>query len=390
MIRKAFKYRLKDKRRLGVLKGTCGCSRFVWNKALALQKDRLGSGRKLLSYKELCAELTTWKRSDDFHFLREANAQGLQQTLKQLDRAIRDGLDPKQPSKRFPTFKKKGRCRDSFHVPVAPRLDGNRIFIPKIGWCPFWRSRPVEGTPKNFTISNESGRWFVSIQVEIGEAPAPPSTRPVSPVGLDLGVRRHTTTSNGDAFEFPSRRMAELENERKRLQKALSRKTKFGSNWWKNRKRLAGSSAKIARVRNDWLHKSSTRIIKNHDAVFVEDLRVVNMTASAKGSIENPGKNVKAKSGLNRAILDKGWSEFARMLEYKCDWAGKTFLRVDPKHTSQKCSKCGHVHADNRTSQSRFMCVACGFEMNADVNAAKNILEAGLSLLGDMGRHEAA
>ena len=129
------------------------------------------------------------------------------------------------------------------------------------------------------------------------------------------------------------------------------------------------------------LHKVSTEISKNHAMIVVEDLKVENMSKSAKGTVEKPGKNVKQKSGLNRSIRDQGWGEFIHQLEYKQLWSGGQLVKIDPKFTSQKCSKCGHISKDNRKTQSKFKCVNCGFESNADLNAAINILEAGQASL---------
>jgi putative transposase len=138
---------------------------------------------------------------------------------------------------------------------------------------------------------------------------------------------------------------------------------------------------KIANTRKDYLHKTTTAISQNHAVVCIEDLKIKNMSKSACGYIEKPGRNVKAKSGLNRSILDQGWFEFRRQLEYKQAWLGGEVLAISARNTSRRCSLCGHTEADNRTSQPRFRCMACGHEANADVNAACNILAAGHAVL---------
>jgi putative transposase len=134
---------------------------------------------------------------------------------------------------------------------------------------------------------------------------------------------------------------------------------------------------KIADTRRDFLHKTTSAISKNHAVVVVEDLQVKNMSKSASGTIESPGRNVKAKSGLNKSILDQGWGEFVRQLGYKLSWLGGKLLKIAPQYTSQKCSHCGCISKDNRKRQASFKCIACGFEFNADHNAALNILAAG-------------
>ncbi|MCF6768500.1 RNA-guided endonuclease TnpB family protein, partial [Thiotrichales bacterium 19S11-10] len=133
----------------------------------------------------------------------------------------------------------------------------------------------------------------------------------------------------------------------------------------------------IANTRKDYIHKITTEVCKNHAEIYVEDLKIANMSKSAKGTQEAHGKNVKAKSGLNKSILDQSWHQFRSQLEYKSHWHGGLIIAIDPKHTSQRCSKCDHIEKGNRQTQEKFKCVLCGFSTNADINAACNILAAG-------------
>jgi putative transposase len=157
----------------------------------------------------------------------------------------------------------------------------------------------------------------------------------------------------------------------------MSRKKKFSNNWKKAKAKVQRIHVRIANARRDYLHKTSTAISKNHAMVVVEDLKVKNMSRSAAGTVEQPGRNVRAKAGLNRSILDQGWAEFRRQLEYKMLWAGGLFLAVPAQNTSRTCPKCGHVAADNRRSQAVFACVECGYSENADLVGAINVLRAG-------------
>ena len=190
---------------------------------------------------------------------------------------------------------------------------------------------------------------------------------------FDLGVTKFAALSDGsfidgaNAFKKYEKRLAFY-------QRCLSRKRTFSANWRKAKAKVSRVHRKIANVRNDLLHKSSTTISKNHAVVVLEDLRITNMTASARGTLEQPGTNVAAKSGLNRRILDQGWGEFRRQLGYKLAWNGGTLLLVDPRNTSRTCAACGQVSAQNRQTQAAFKCIACGHASNADTNAAKNIL----------------
>lgn len=161
----------------------------------------------------------------------------------------------------------------------------------------------------------------------------------------------------------------------------MSRKVKFSKNWVKAKRKITKLHSTIANIRRDYLHKTSTAISKNHAVIVIEDLQVRNMSKSAAGTIENKGRNVKAKSGLNKSILDQGWFEFRRQLEYKQAWQGGQLIAVPPQYTSQRCACCGHTAKANRTTQSRFECMVCGHAENADVNAARNILAAGLAVL---------
>jgi putative transposase len=157
----------------------------------------------------------------------------------------------------------------------------------------------------------------------------------------------------------------------------MARKTKFSRNWRKAKAKVQRVQARIARIRSDFLHKASTTVSKNHAVVCVEDLDVRAMTASAAGTVEEPGVNVRQKAGLNKAILDQGWGEFRRQVGYKQEWLGGWLLPVPAPNTSRTCPECGHVAAGNRPSQAVFRCVACGHEANADDVASINIARAG-------------
>jgi len=254
--------------------------------------------------------------------------------------------------------------------------------LPKLGWVPFRNGKgrhalKLSGTPKSITVSRDGKRWFASVLCE-SEVPEPlPLLAPA--VGVDLGVAQAIALSTGRVLAVLGRTQAE-ERRLARLQRALQRKTKGSRNRSKARIRLAEFQARIARRRHDAIHKATTILAKNHGLVVVEDLRVKDMTASAKGTVEAPGRNVRQKAGLNRAILNQGFGEIRRQLEYKCRCYGSRLVAVNPAYTSQTCSACGHTEAGNRTSQERFRCVACGHTENADINAAKNILAAGLAV----------
>lgn len=374
IIRKAFKYRLKaTEQQKQLFRQQAGCCRFVWNKFLWLQKQMLDSSDGLLNYFDMANLLTTFKHMESNNFLYDVANHPLQQTLMFLDRALKDAFNKKDP-KRFPRFKKKNCSIDSFRHPIGFKIDKDKIYIPKIGWIRFIKSREIEGKPKNVTVSRRADHWYVSIQTEIEIAdPIHPSK---STIGIDLGVARFATLSDGSYLE-PLNSFKKLESKLAKEQRKLSHKIKFSSNWKKQKRKVTKLHIRIADARKDYLHKASTSISKNHAVVVLEDLKVVNMSASATGSIDNPGKNVRAKSGLNKAILDQGWYEFRRQLEYKQLCRGGEVISVPPHYTSQTRPECGHISADNRKSQSSFVCANCGYSENADLVGAINILRAG-------------
>ena len=348
-----------------------GACRFVYNRALALEIARRDAGEKHLGYIGTSNLLPLWKREQDTIWLSEINAQVLQQSLKDLDRAYQNFFKKKAG---FPTFHKKGR-KDSFRFPQGIKLDeqNSRLYLPKIGWVRYRKSRNILGIIKNATVRRSGEKWFVSIQTE-QEVETPTHPNP-GIVGVDLGVAHFATLSDGTVFEALN--FKKEEKKIKRLQRSLSRKKKGSKNREKTRKKLVQLHRKVADKRNDILHKISTQLVKSHAVIVVEDLNVKGMSSSASGTKENPGKNVRQKAGLNRSILRQGWGTFLRILEYKAVWAGGMVLRIPPHHTSQRCSGCGHTDPKNRKSQSVFHCVACGLRMHADLNAAKNILRAG-------------
>ncbi|WP_143969930.1 RNA-guided endonuclease InsQ/TnpB family protein, partial [Tepidimonas fonticaldi] len=371
----AFRYELmptgEQQRQMRRFAGSC---RFVFNKALALQKERYEQGEKKLGYAGLCKLLTEWRNGPETPWLADAPVHPLQQTLKDLERAYANFFAKRA---NVPRFKKKGQ-HDSFRYPDPKQIkldQGNsRIFLPKLGWVRYRNSREVLGTVKNVTVSQSCGKWFVSIQTEREiQAPVPKAT---SAVGIDMGVTRFATLSDG-TFYAPLNSFKRHEDRLRRAQQAMSRKTKFSNNWKKAKARVQKIHARIGNVRRDYLHKATTTISQNHAMVCIEDLQVRNMSRSAAGTTENPGKNVRAKSGLNKAILDQGWFEFRRQLGYKLAWAGGHLIVVPPQNTSRTCPACGHVSADNRQTQARFLCVECGFAENADLVGAINILRAG-------------
>ncbi|MEB0141248.1 transposase [Undibacterium sp. CCC2.1] len=375
----AFKFELmpngeqqRDMRRFA---GSC---RFVYNKALAMQKENHEAGNKFIGYVPMAANLPIWKREAGTEWLKETPSQALQHALKDLEKAYKNFFAKRAD---FPRFKRKG-SGDSFRYPEPKQIkldqDNSRILLPKLGWLRYRNSRDVLGEVRNATVSQSGGKWFVSIQTEREILqPLPTAT---NAIGIDVGIARFATMSD-ENYIAPLNSFKKHQQRVARYQRRMSRKLKFSNNWKKAKAKVQKIHAGIAHARKDFLHKTTTTISQNHALVCIEDLQVRNMSKSSKGNSEQHGKMVKQKSGLNRAILDQGWGEFRRQLDYKVAWNGGILLAVPPHHTSQTCPCCGHVSKDNRQTQAKFLCVDCGYENHADVVGAINVLERGYRLL---------
>ena len=377
--RQAFKYELEPNgKQVKICLQTAGCCRFVFNKALVLQKENHEIGNKFISYAEMAKKITNWRREKDLYWLKEAPYHALQHALKALDKSYKNFFEGRT---KYPRFKKRG-CGDKFHFPDKAQIkldQGNdRIFLPKLGWIHYRNSREVIGEVRNATVSCIGNKWFISIQTEYEiEKPVPKAK---SAIGIDVGVVRFATMNDGSFIE-PLNSFQKHQKRLVKYQKQLSKKVKFSKNWIKAKAKVQKIHTRIANVRKGFLHKITTAISKNHALVCIEDLKVKTMSKSSTGTIEKPGNQVKKKSLLNKRILDQGWSEFRRQLEYKMEWNGGLLQVVPPQHTSTECPLCKSISSDNRKTQAVFKCINCEYENHADIVGAINILERGYRLL---------
>ena len=373
-LHKAFKFEIiPNGAQIRRIKQFCGCSRFVFNRALAWQNEQYGQDNNAkFSYTKTTSLLPHWKK--ELPWLKDCHSQVLQQSLKDLESAFKNFF---QKRSALPKFKKKG-VKESFRFPQGCKLEqqNKRIYLPKIGLVRYHKSRDVIGEIKNVTVSQKCGRFFVSIQTEF-EHEIP--THQGSEIGVDMGVARFATLSNGEYFE-PLNAFKTHKGKLTKLQRQLKNKVKFSRNWQKLKAKIAKLHHKISNIRKNYLHQISSKISKNHAMIYVEDLQVSNMTKSAKGTVENHGNNVKQKSGLNRAILDQSWFEFRRQLDYKTQWFGGSLVAVPPQNTSRTCPCCGCIAKENRRTQADFECVECGYTEHADVVGALNVLVRGRAL----------
>lgn len=369
IVQKAFKFKLdlSDKEKK-VLSDWISICRFLYNNALEQRILNYTQFKKCINYYDQANELVAVK--DAFDFVKEVPSQVLQQKLKDLDSAFQKFFK----GGGFPKFKKK-HCADGIRFPdgknlVITKLNKNKSYIkiPKIGSIKFFQSRKIEGVIKNATITRTGKDFLISIHTQFEKDVV---SRNVSPIGIDRGVNTMAVTSDGKFLRKPF--LNKLERKVKKVQKRLSKKKRFSKNFFKEKAKLQKAHSIITRVKRDNLHKITTQIAKSHGVVVLESLQTKNMTRSAKGNAEKHGKNVRAKSGLNRAILQNNWHEFETLLKYKLEWSGGILVKVNPAYTSQICNKCEYTKKDNREGEN-FQCLSCGHQDHADINGAKNIL----------------
>lgn len=401
-----------NKRQTLDLSNNCGSRRWIYNYFLEMQNrtweaykswnKKSNNGKyddaptKRLSYIECAKILTHLRNADNTKWLSESACQVQQQTLRDLDKAFALFVTGKA---QHPRFKKKTN-RDSARFSKDICVDSNRssLCLGKLGWikCRGLRTE-IFGciTLQSITISKTAGKWYASILCRITKDKPRKHTRNRA-CGIDVGVAvpYAIATSTGREVTLGCRYSQELarkEARRKRYQRGMKRKleayrirkrkdpiAKPGANFKKASVKVAAAYKREANFRLDYQHKLSTKIAKAYRIICVEDLSLVNMTRSAAGTVEDPGRSVKAKSGLNREVLRLAHGNFVSMLEYKSRKYGSTLVRVDPRNTSRTCPCCDTVNKNNRKSQAVFKCVECGYTANADLNAAYNIMQRGL------------
>ena len=354
-----------------------GCKRFVWNRALSIEQARYRRGeKKQLGKYEMMKQLTMWRNNPDPHsnFLKDAPVHALQCVLYELYDSYQRFFRGEQAHP--PQFKKRSKAKVSFTEsdPASFEIDeGNkRVRLPKLGWVKCRFSQHIEGKPNSVTVKWNGVRWVLSVQckVEITDPKHPSNTI----VAGDFGVVRRVTFSDG--VVVPPVDVLWEESRKAFYQRQLKNRRKFSQNWKKVVRKISKLDSRIANVRKDATQKFTTEYSKSHAVIVLGNLNIKSMSASAAGTTEKPGKKVKQKSGLNRAILRQGWGELGRQLEYKQLWRGGLVEYQSEAYSSQDCPKCSHRSPLNRKTQDRFECMSpdCDFKANADDVAAHNQL----------------
>lgn len=357
----------------------CGVARLVYNLGLEQRSTFWRQYKRAagchISHKSQCREATELRAQYDF--IRAVNCDVPNIALRDLDRAFDAFFAGRS---RYPTFRNKFE-HNSFRtkgITVSTRAlnaKWSEIRVPSIGWVKYRSTRPVESQIRTLAISLRGGKWIATVTCAVEAR----STRAPGLVGIDRGVANTLALSNGELHSLPTSLHA-LVAKRKRAQRVLARRVRKSGRHAAQRAKVARISGHIARIRADWLHRQSTEIARRFGHVAIERLNIANMTSAASGTVDQPGKMVAQKRGLNRSILHQGWGIFARHLEYKVAERGGLLVYVNPAYSSQTCSACGAVDAENRKSQAVFKCVACGHEAHADVEAAKEILRRSTAL----------
>lgn len=363
---KSFKFRIYPNKEQEILLAKhFGACRFVFNHYLNKRKETYLEDKKSLNYYDNANDLTQLKKNDDYIWLKEINSQSLQSSLRNLDTAYGSFFRKRT---KFPRFKSK-YDRQSFKIPQFVKLEKNKLIIPKFkGGIKINLHREINGEILFATISKSTtGNYCVSLTCEVQHQPYEKTN---SKVGIDTGIKELAILSDGTTYE----NIRSLKTKLKKLkynQRQLSKKVKGSSSRNKQKQKLAIVHEKITNVRKDYLHKVSTEIVKNHDIISVEDLAV---------------KNIMKNHKLAQVMSDVSLGKFYSMLEYKCEWNDKQFVKIDRFFPSSKmCSNCGWINQDLTLNIREWTCPSCDEKHDRDFNASKNILKQGLKILSGSG-----
>ncbi|MER7505892.1 transposase [Nonomuraea pusilla] len=387
-MRRSYKFLLRPTSKQAAALAAClEDHRQIYNAALEHRRTAYAKAGASIRYGDQSAELKHI-RGDDPDGQARWSFSSQQATLRRLDKAFRAFFDRVKAGRApgFPRF----RGRGGFDMVEWPKDgDGCRwdsqperpaatfVRLQGIGHVRVNQHRPVRGRVKTISVKREGRRWYVVLSCD--DVPAEPLPPTGARSGIDMGVASLVTTSDGARVANP-RHLAATADRLATAQRDLARKKRGSKRRRKAAARVAALHAKVRRQRLDHAHKAALALVRDYDMIVHEDLRIANMTRSASGTIAAPGRNVAAKAGLNRSILDAGWGVFLTVLAHKAESAGRELIAVNPANISRTCARCGHCAKENRVTQASFVCTACGHAAHADVNAAVNILRAGLAL----------
>jgi putative transposase len=391
-VKRSFKFLLRPtQRQEGLLAAMLEDHRKLYNAALEERREAWRMRRESVSYYMQAVQLPAIRRADQGGQERWS-AGSQQQTLRRLDKTFaaffrRTKARKERPG--YPRFRGRGwfdtvdwpAQKNGVRWDSVPHPSVTRVYLLGIGHVRVHQHRSVKGRIKTISVKREAARWFVVLSCD--DVPSEPLPATGAAVGIDLGVASFATTSSGEHVPNP-RHLAASAGRVAAAQQALARKKRGSSRRKKAVAKVANLHGKVRRQRLDHAYKTALALVRDNDVIVHEALRVTSMTRRPKPRPAESGcyepNGAAAKARLNKAILDAGWGVFLNVLRAKAESAGRVVVEVDPRHTSQACSECRHIAAGNRVSRAVFRCLACGHKANADVNAAKNILRAGLAL----------
>lgn len=372
---KSFKFELRPNLfQRQKMKQFCGSTRFIMNHALACYEHLKENNRYLrFDAQDAGKLLDTWEKS--FPWLANCPRQILQEALKDLEQAFKNfhkcGFG-------YPKFKKKG-IKESFRIKEDFSIDevNNRIYLPVLNWIKYRNSRRISGTIKSITVLFKNQKFFISILTST--AHTLPEQKIGNAIGVDLGIARFATLSNGTVYT-PLNIYKKYRKKFVALSKRLKNKQDFSKNRQKLKLKIAKIHSKIGNCRKDFLHKVSTDLTNKYSPIYVENLKIGKMVQSDKKMIKTNQKTLPNKKELNSAIMDQAWYEFRKMLQYKSSWKGNKTIVVSAVNTSRTCPACGNISIFNRKTRSFFECDNCGYKNHADVVGAINVLARGQAL----------
>lgn len=366
---KAFKYEINPTmEQKTLLNKTFGCVRFAYNLGLNEKTKAYQTDKSKVSCFELINKITLLKKQEEFAWLNEIHSQPLQMAMRNLDNAFTNFFNKRGA---FPSFKKKSN-NQSFQYPQGVKLKDNQVFLPKIGWTHFYKSRECFGAIKTVTVSKTpTNKYFVSILCETTiEKPIKKTIDDKTSLGIDVGIKTFAVCSDGQVFENQKYLSKSLKNLKKE-QRTLARRYKKGvkiveqsKGYHNQRIVVAKLHEKVSNQRNDFLHKVSTKLVTQYDSIIVEDLNV-------KGMMQN--------DNLSKAISDVSWTKFNTFLQYKCEWQGKNYIQIGRFVPSSKmCNHCGHINKELKLKDREWTCQECQRTNDRDFNASLNIKSFGL------------
>jgi putative transposase len=389
-LRRSYKFLLRPtSKQVATLEACLEDTRQLYNAALEERREAWRMGRRQVTFYSQDAQLKEIRRADPERYGQWSfNCE--RAAVKRLDRAFREFFRRIKAGEKpgYPRFKGRGRWDsiewtegDGAKWDSVPHPTVTRIYLKGIGHVKVHQHRGIKGRVKAITVKREGRRWYVAVFCD--DVPTEPLPVTGVRVGIDMGIASFLTASDGGCVANP-RHLSASAGRLAAAQRDVARKKRGSKRRKKAVAQVAGLHGKVRRARLDYAHKTALTLVRDYDVIVHEALQVANMTRRPKprpvgdGTYEPNG--AAAKAGLNKSILDAGWGVFLDVLRAKAEWAGRAIVEVSPRHTSQRCAECGHVAAGNRVTQAEFRCLACGHAAHADVNAAINILRAGLAL----------